>query len=217
VLRLGATLFIVTAVMAAALGLVYSVTKQTIADQEEAKVLDAVALVLPEGADPARTETVTRTEDGAEVPDYFVARDASGRVLGYATVCYGKGFSSTLEIMVGFTTDGFITGTSVLKQAETPGLGERINEVRAEGTLWTAIGDLFSANGGPEGPPPVPWFQAQYLGLEAGKLSLVVGGSVDPSLDQVSAITGATITSRAFTDGVREGVAAFLGRDDIPR
>jgi electron transport complex protein RnfG len=216
VLKLGITLFIVTAVMAAALGLVYSVTEDTIAAQEQAKVLDAVTLVLPEGADPDYTEAVTKTENGAEVPDYFVARDASGKVLGYALVCYGKGFSSTLEIMAGFTPDGVITGTRVLKQGETPGLGERVNEVRIEGTLWTAIGGLFSGDSGPAGPPPEPWFQAQYVGLDAEELELVKGAA-DPDLDQVAAITGATITSRAFTDGVREGVTAFLARTDIPR
>jgi len=217
VLKLGATLFIVTAVMAAALGLVYSVTKDTIAEQERAKVLDAVALVLPEGADPDYTEAVTKTEGGLEVPDYFVARDASGMVLGYAVICYGKGFSSTLEVMAGFTPNGVITGTSVLKQGETPGLGERVNEVRIEGTLWTAIGGLFSDNPKPAGPPPEPWFQAQYLGLHADALELVKGAPADPEHDRVAAITGATITSRAFTDGVREGVTAFLARTDIPR
>jgi electron transport complex protein RnfG len=216
VLKLGATLFVVTAVIAAALGLVYSVTKDTIAAQEQAKVLDAVALVLPEGADPAYTETVNKTEDGREAPDYFVARDASGKVLGYACVCYGKGFSSTLEIMVGFSPDGIIAGTSVLKQGETPGLGERVNEIRAQGTLWTAIGGLFSDSGGPAGPPPVPWFQAQYLGLRADELELVKGVA-DPDRNQIAAITGATITSRAFTNGVRDGVTAFLARTDIPR
>ncbi|MCK4593881.1 RnfABCDGE type electron transport complex subunit G [bacterium] len=215
-LKLGLTLFIVTAVMAAALGLVYSVTRDTIAAQEEAKLLDAVAVVLPSDADPDRTETVTETENGKEVPDYFVARDSSGGVVGYACVCYGRGFCSTLEIMVGFTPDGDITGTSVLKQGETPGLGERINEVKVEGTLWTAIGDLFSGKEKPAGPPPVPWYQQQYLGLNAEDLALVTGPA-DPSLNQVQAITGATITSRAFTDGVREGVRAFLDRDDIPR
>ncbi|MCX7020934.1 MAG: FMN-binding protein [bacterium] len=192
-------------------------TKDTITAQEQAKVLDAVALVLPEGADPALTETVNKTENGLEVPDYFVARDASGKVLGYAIVCYGKGFSSTLEIMAGFTPEGVITGTNVLKQGETPGLGERVNEIRAEGTLWTAIGGLFSGNAGPAGPPPAPWFQAQYLGLHADELELVKGAAADPERDQVSAITGATITSRAFTDGVRDGVTAFLTRTDIPR
>ena len=215
-LKLGATLFIATAVIAAALGLVYSMTKDTIAAQEQAKVLDAVALVLPEEADPAFTEPVNKTENGLEVPDYFVARDASGKVLGYAIVCYGKGFSSTLEIMAGFTPEGVITGTSVLKQGETPGLGERVNEIRVEGTLWTAIGGLFSGKEGPAGPPPAPWFQAQYLGLHADELELVKGAA-DTERNQISAITGATITSRAFTDGVREGVTAFLARTDIPR
>ncbi len=215
-LKLGLTLFIVTAVMAAALGLVYSVTKDTITAQEEAKLLDAVAVVLPEGCDLDKTKTVSKTENGREVVDYFVACDSSEGVMGYVTVCYGKGFSSTLEIMVGFTPDGVITGTSVLKQLETPGLGERINEVRAEGTLWTAIGGLFSPEDKPEGPPPVPWYQQQYLGLSAEDLELVIGPA-DSSLNQIQAITGATITSRAFTDGVCEGVAAFLDRDDIPR
>lgn len=215
-LKLGLTLFIVTAIMAAALGLVYQVTKDTIAAQEEAKLLDAVAVVLPSDADPDLAETVTKSENGGEIPDYFVARDSSGGVAGYACVCYGRGFCSTLEIMVGFTPEGDITGTSVLKQGETPGLGERINEIKAEGTLWTAIGDLFSGKESPEGPSPVPWYQQQYLGLSAGDLALVTGPA-DPALNQVQAITGATITSRAFTDGVREGVAAFLVRSDIPR
>jgi len=215
-LKLGATLFIISALMAAALAGVYLMTKDTIAQQEQDKLLNAVAEVLPANADPDATEMVVRSEAGLEIPDYFVARNETGAAVGYALVCYGKGFSSVLEIMVGVDLNGVITGTSVLKQGETPGLGERINEIKSEGTLWSAIGDWISGVEKVEGPPPIPWFQQQYFGLAAPQLVLSMSVA-NADNNEVSAITGATITSKAFTDGVRDGVSEFLDRSDIPQ
>jgi len=215
-LKLGATLFIISALMAAALAGVYLMTKDTIARQEEDKLLNAVAEVLPANADPDATETVLKREAEREVPDYFVARNETGAAVGYALVCYGKGFSSVLEIMVGVDLNGTITGTSVLKQGETPGLGERINEVRSEGTLWSALGDWISGAEKEIGVTPIPWFQQQYLGLIAPQLVLSMGVA-NADNNEIAAITGATITSKAFTDGVRDGVSEFLERSDIPQ
>ncbi len=206
-LRLGLTLFIVTAVMAAALSGVYVLTKDTIAEQEAAAVSEAVGAVLPEDV-----ESVTGYP--AEEPEYYVGYDAAGNPAGYAAVCDENGYSSTLQIMVGVDESGVITGTSVLSQQETPGLGERIGEVKAEGSLWSAVGGLFSDDDSAEGqgPPPRPWFQEQYIGCEADEVNL--GSPADPATSTVQAITGATITSRAFTTAVREDMGELLERLD---
>ncbi len=205
-LRMGVTLFVVAAVMAAALSGVYLLTKDQIAAQEEAAVSEAVGAVMPAGTADVRGFPVE-----ADTVDYYVGYDEAGNTVGYARICDQSGYSSTLQIMVGVDTHGVITGTSVLHQQETPGLGERIEEVKAEGTLWSAIGGLFSdEDGGEAGPPPRPWFQQQYLGCEADEVHL--GESADPQTSTVEAITGATITSRAFTTAVREDMGEFLDK-----
>lgn len=201
-LRMGLTLLIVTGVMAAALSGVYLMTSGAIAEQEAAAVAEAVGVVMPESAVEVRGFP-------AEEPEYYVGYDAAGEPVGYALVCEETGYSSVLQIMVGFDARGVITGTSVLSQQETPGLGERIVEVRAEGTLWSAIASLFSGDDD-ETVPPRPWYQEQYVGCEAVELRL--GSPADPAASVVEAITGATITCRAFNVAVSQGVGEFLRR-----
>ncbi len=105
---------------------------------------------------------------------------AHGALAGYCLIVNTRGYCSTVSMAVGITPDGTITGLQVLSQQETPGLGTRITEVRP--------GDRE------------PWFTRQFRGRRGDQLRL----------HDIDAITGATITSRAVTEGLRHSIHAFL-------
>ena len=114
VLRLALTLLVITAVVAAALAGVNSITRPIIDAQKAAKTQAAIELVLPGGYD-------------REITDYV---DASGLVSkvyesekGYAFEVIPGGFDNTITMMVGVGKDGKVLGISVVSHTETAGLG----------------------------------------------------------------------------------------------
>ena len=114
-------LFVITAVSGGLLGLVYGMTKDTIAEVDAKKNEAAIQAVLPlEGEITYKADTLTF--DGGIFP-CNLAFDANGTFLGAAVKTSEGGFGGKIDMMVGFLADGTIKGTSVLSHAETPGLG----------------------------------------------------------------------------------------------
>lgn len=111
-------LLVITAVSGGLLGLVYGMTKDTIAEVDQKKNAAAIAEVL--GTDEnSRLETVTIDD-----LTYNLAYDLQGDFLGAAVKTFSNaGFSGRIELMVGLLADGTINKVSVLSQSETPGLG----------------------------------------------------------------------------------------------
>lgn len=110
-----------------------------------------------------------------------VAEGKAGADLkGYTITVSPKGYAGPVKMMVGLTTDGKISGIKIIEHAETPGLGALA---------------------------PEPKFSGQFSGKPAKELTVV---KATPSADnQIEAITGATITSKAVTTGVNEAVKFF--------
>lgn len=111
-------LFVITAISGGLLGLVYGMTKDTIAEVDAKKNAQAIAEVLG-------TDENTRL-DTATVGDLFynLAYDANDNLIGAAIKTYSNsGFNGRIELMVGILADGTINAISVLSQSETPGLG----------------------------------------------------------------------------------------------
>jgi electron transport complex protein RnfG len=102
------------------------------------------------------------------------------KAIGYTISAIGEGYSGDIRMLVGIDNKGKITGIEVLSQAETPGLGAKCIEIKH--------GERR------------PWFLAQFIGKSADNLQLKA----------IEAITGATITSEAIVDGIREYAADFL-------
>ena len=102
---------------------------------------------------------------------------------GYAIEVAPQGFNGTITMMVG-VVDGKVTGISIISQTETPSLG-------AEAAADSAKGQAF---------------RDQFSGLSGVLAVKKDGGSID-------ALTSATITSRAVTEGVNAALAcaAALG------
>ena len=114
VLRLAATLLIITSVVAAALAGINSVTAPIIAASNEAKTRAAVEAVLPGGGEKTDVPAV---EAGAPVSEVYKGEN------GVAVKVSPSGFGGAIEMMVGVDNEGKVLGISIIKHAETPSLG----------------------------------------------------------------------------------------------
>jgi Na+-translocating ferredoxin:NAD+ oxidoreductase RnfG subunit len=109
----------------------------------------------------------------------YIAKGADGSTVGYALNVTGKGFGGDVTMALGLDADGAITGISFTELSETAGLGMRADE---------------------------PAFKDQFIG-RSGELNLVKG---DAGSDQeISAITGASVTSGAVISAVNAGLDLY--------
>lgn len=107
--------------------------------------------------------------------------DESDSSLGYSLVYSGNGFQGKIKLMIGLSADiSKITSIEVLEQSETPGLGTKILESP---------------------------YKDQYNDLVPGTAIKLVKGIEPSNPNEVQAITGATISSRAVVTIVNEGVS----------
>ena len=119
------TLLVISGVMAAALGYVYTMTKDPIEKAKMKKVNDAIAQVVPAFTNDPGAEKIIIEEGRLEM---YPAKNGDSLV-GVAVKTYtDKAFSGEFSIMVGFLPDGTIYNTAVLEQKETPGLGAKMTD-----------------------------------------------------------------------------------------
>ena len=125
VLRLALTLLAITAVVAAALAAVNSVTAPKIQAINEQKTQTAIEAVLPGGG-----EEIAFTDDTGLVSTVYKGQS------GYAVEVTPSGFNGTVTMMVGVDNAGKVLGISVVNHTETAGLG-------AVAAADTAAGNAF--------------------------------------------------------------------------
>ncbi len=177
ILKLGGILLLVTAIAGAALSMVNAITKPKIEEQKRKITRQALVAALPT-ADPSVIEPVKENDNIV----YYIGYRSPDKteIAGYAFVAKKSGYSSVIETMVGVDTTGKIIGLKVMEQKETPGLGTKIEEIR--------YGE------------DSPWFQVQFLNRYADELA------VKQDNGPIESITGATISSRAVTNSIKEGI-----------
>ncbi|MCM1086831.1 MAG: RnfABCDGE type electron transport complex subunit G [Muribaculaceae bacterium] len=181
-------LLVITVVAGLLLGLVYQVTKEPIAIQKQKAKQEACQEVFKDAAsfeemEWKQPEEQTWAEAGfvqESVDEVMTAHDASGSVLGYViTVTTKEGYGGDIRFTIGIRTDGTINGISILEIAETAGLGMRAEEV----------------------------LKPQFEGRNVEKFEYTKYGAVSDY--QIDAISGATITTNAVTNGVNAGIYYF--------
>ena len=112
----------ITLVASAAVGGVYTITKEPIAQAKAAAVESALKQVLP-----AFDATTSQTIEVNAVAVVAHTATVEGTAVGYAVESLSKnGFGGAVRLMVGFDTDGKIININVLEQKETPGLGTKM-------------------------------------------------------------------------------------------
>ena len=190
-LKFPIVLIIVTVISAVALTFLQNLTAPASA-AEAIRVKDAALKVVLPGAETFEDETATA---GEKKIDYYKGEGADGKLIGYATVGSAAGYSSILKIMVGVDKDYKIIAIKVLFQKETPGLGDKVNEVLSKKTIVGMVSGKKYNEAGLR-----PWFQIQFNGKSSPVMVKKDGGEIE-------AITGATISSRAVCHAVNEAVA----------
>lgn len=178
-----AALFAVTLIASASLGLVYNVTKSPIERAELEKQNNAIAAVLTHFTELGTPYKLLPPE-GRDSIEIFPAMDENGEVVANAVKTYTySGFSGYIEVMVGIDNENTITGFRVLRHAETPGLGSKMEQ-------W-------------HNDTEKPGQNLVGRTLTDGELKVSKdGGDVD-------AITAATITSRALIDAINRANATI--------
>lgn len=108
-------------VITAALAVTNQLTAPVIAAQQAAAADAALKVVLPDGSD---FTDIT----GVELPEGVTAAKVAGNGAGYVFTTTGKGFGGDISVMVGLDANGAITGTKVLSNSETQGIGSKVVE-----------------------------------------------------------------------------------------
>lgn len=178
------SLTLIALVASLALAVVNNVTKGPIEQVNKEKIAQAVAKVLPAYDNYTVDTVMVKTKKGNEPMVRYTAVDNNGNLVGKAMESWDdNGFGGRISAMVGFDAEGNITGYEILASSETPGLGAKADQ----------------------------WFQKDGKGCVIGKNPATnnVTVSKDGKGGEVDAITGSTITSRAFCRLIALAYTAF--------
>jgi len=171
---------------------VFEATRPTIIAYQAKVLRQAVFKVLPGTTRMQRLVhregrlLVKETEDQDEEA-LFGGYDAQGRLLGYAIPSAGPGFQDTIRLIYGYRPDARrVVGMEILESRETPGLGDKIYKDAA--------------------------FVADFQSLAIDPRIETVKRGTKAAVNQVNAITGATISSKAVVRIINQGNARWLER-----
>ncbi len=167
---------------------IFSVTKDRIAEKEAKERAKAQNAVLDPDASKELKFAALKPEASHD-EQVVEGRDASGDVAGYAALGEAQGYGGKIRVMVGMDARGErILAVTVVSHSETPGLGSRVAEVKSNKT-W--LGLIKGDDVGKE--QTLSEFLQQFSGCTPDDLSVKIDG-----------ITGATISSEAVINAVRQ-------------
>ena len=181
----------ITLISGCLLGLVYEITKNPIAKAQynaqqkayQAVFEEAESFEDYEGFEEAEAAEVVAGSGYTEntINGVVEAKDASGNTLGYViSLTSHAGYGGDITFSVGITKAGVVNSYSITSIGETAGLGMKAKEEK---------------------------FSSQFREKNADSLEVVKGTAANEN--QIEAISGATITSKAMTNGVNAALAYF--------
>ncbi|MBD3334912.1 MAG: FMN-binding protein [Candidatus Eisenbacteria bacterium] len=170
---------------------IYEVTLPMIKANQARALRQAVFQVVP-GSEAMQKlvvrdgRLVIEPEGGAEdEPGIYAAYDANGGFLGYAIPSEGSGFQDVIKLIYGYDpSEKRVIGMQVLESRETPGLGDKIFKDQ----------DFIA--------------EFRDLAVEPRVEAVAKGTAAAPN--EVDAITGATISSKAVVKIINQGNDQWL-------
>ncbi len=171
---------------------VYEATLPTITAYKAKVLREAVFKVLP-GIDSLRRlayrddRLVAVATESKDQDAVFGGYDANGKLVGFAIPSAGPGFQDTIRLLYGYLPGRRkVVGMEILESRETPGLGDKIYKDAD-----------FVAN-------------FQDLSIDPEIVTVKKGRRSAPN--EVDAITGATISSKAVVRIINQGNQRWLPR-----
>ncbi len=171
---------------------VYEATLPTITAYKAKVLREAVFKVLP-GIDSLRrlayrdNRLVAVATESKDQDAVFGGYDANGKLVGFAIPSAGPGFQDTIRLLYGYLPGRRkVVGMEILESRETPGLGDKIYKDAD-----------FVAN-------------FQDLSIDPEIVTVKKGRRSAPN--EVDAITGATISSKAVVRIINQGNQRWLPR-----
>lgn len=189
-LRLIMTLAIAGLISGVAIIGIYEATFATIAENRARELREAVFTVLPGITRMQelvwRDDGLVAGEAGKDEQSIYAGYDEDDAFFGYAIRGEGAGFQDTIVLLYGYKPDdNNVVGMQILESRETPGLGDKIYKDED--------------------------FVAEFSALSVEpQIELIKGHG--PAANQVDAITGATISSRAVVNILNNTNAQWLPR-----
>lgn len=166
-------LTVVCLVISAALAFTNNITKDKIAEMEQASASAAMEALIPNAEYPEAN--LSHIEELKNYKIYTATKN--GETVGYIITTSAKGYGGDVTVMTAISTDKKVIGVNILSAAdETPGLGQNATK---------------------------PEFYNQFIGKTLG-VTVVKNGAKD---NEINAVTGATITSRAVTAAINEALS----------
>jgi len=171
---------------------IYMVTLPTITAYKAKVLREAIFKVLPGVTQmerlrytDGRLEVATAERDDENT--IYAGYDKKKVLIGYAIPGEGPGFQDTIRILYGYKPDQQqVVGMEVLESRETPGLGDKIYK---------------DAD-----------FQDNFLALQVKPSIVLVKKGAKSAPNEVDAITGATISSKAIVRIINETNERWLER-----
>ncbi len=168
------SLFIICLVTAFCLAFVNKVTKEPIVQRIEMDAEEQRKQVLTQAESFEKLEGWEDQDESGIVKAVYAAY-AGEELAGYVFSVAPKGFGGEIAVTVGVDSESIITGVSVGDNKETPGLGSKTADEK---------------------------FREQYKGKDISKEIKIVKKPVSAD-DEIQAVSGATISTRAVTSGVQ--------------
>lgn len=180
------SLMLITLIAGLLLGAVYEITKEPIRKENQRAKEEAYKAVF---ADADAFEDVKIDEDKvakvleekgleATINEAMKVLDKSGQQIGYVlTVTDHEGYGGDIQFAMGVQSDGTLNGISFLSISETAGLGMKAKE------------DAF---------------RKQFEGKKTDQIVYTKNGA--KADNEIDALSGATITTNAVTNGVNAGL-----------
>ena len=175
---------------------------------------DAAKIADAGTRDAAVKEALPKDANATYADTVYIANLGDKR-LGYVVPGVTQGFKTFVNLMVSLNPDFTVTGIEITKSEEDPGLGDEIKrdffKNQFKGKTLEVMKELKVVK------EPIP---ADYLialdPLKSKAPADQVGQIREKHLkDDIYALTGATISTRAVTNGVRETVRKFVYRFGI--
>lgn len=180
---------IITLLAGLALGGVYSMTEETIKEQQRKKAWESYRAVVPQAESfravqaPDIYGAIYGSSYGrVTINEAVIGMDASGKTVGYAiSVTSSEGYDGNITISVGINPEGVVNSIEFTELHETPGKG------------------MLAAD---------PAFKDQFNGRSVTSFKLITGGGA-PAANGIDAISGSTVSSKAIVNAINAALDFF--------